>query len=613
MKRLREDADLAETLIVNQAAICALVNFYDSDEIVQACRNSLNASVFDGQYEYYVGVRNAAAAVAERPELFNTSFFHDGMHRELVRARDYVYIMGGVVWWAVKDLARWLQMYANAADDTERRNLGLPFGVLEAWDYWLEIQQTLGRQWTYVVHPISKDDSADGSKQKKRGGAAAADCTYVFYNYRTTLLPLNGDDLATYERRAGPLLLVAQENGGAGVYSYRGYSAARQRVPQSPFYNLATTYEQLEEALLNLMDGDWLRAHPKPVLRVGMPAPTPMEKTSDAALYAGRSPLEASLSDQRRLRSMNLQQMANLLNTVRHLEGISSKRDTPRQRQRAFYRRADMLDDAELFEDTVELAHWSDPAVLNDYTQRLADYKISVVTAMGLGENSRFAQAILGKLAREESGLGSKSHMAMLVERNERNAVIESEQKIYSRLFNVAYELCGFRRHDAETVSALVASLDAIVQEEAARRAAAKNLARLALQFTAGVTPERAADQLLRRPSDEEEKARRAMQKELQQARDDDDSEVLYNLRVKLADLRAWLAHTLEAPRNVNAAELIFENKEENAIKLQFLQEMSLQGMVSAKTLEKQARLVYGTENMNLQEPPKPEKPAGKK
>jgi hypothetical protein len=601
MKRLRDDdGDNTGVLLVNQAAMCSLIGFYDTEKIAQSAQHNTDSSVFDSQYTYFIGMVTQGADGhhrfedidnMKRPPLLNTGFFLDNLKKELTRARAYLLVMGGVALWTVKDLARWLHLYANARTDAERRALGMPFGVLEAWDYTLEAVQLVGRRWSYVVHAI-------GDTKKSQ-----FDCDYSFFDERMILLPLDPNELSTYERCASHLLSVARQNGGTAAATSQGFSATQQRVPQSIFYNLITEREQLRKTYGNLDDADWLASHPKAILRVGVPPETSIDKISDHDLYTDRNPpdrnsvVSAAMSERRRLSYMGLQQMANLIANLRSQSGGgNSPQNTPRAQSKRFYRHSDMLDDADMFDDTVELAHWTPPVVHNDYNQRLLDYKLAVLTAMGIAESSRFAQAILGKIMKEDVNGGAKSHMAMITEEDQRTLFVESEQNVYRKLFNVVYELCGFQRHDILVVSAFVATLDAIIEEEAARRDAVRNVANhLARKFN-GATAERSANIALRKTTSDQMET----EGETDPLQPD---EILYNLRVKVADLRAWLKQTRQLSDNSESVELIFHNKRNDTFKLQYLQEMQAMGLVSVKDLEKQAHRVYGT-GYRLHEPP---------
>lgn len=620
MKRTREQSTEGETLVVNQAAVCSLMHFYDSDPVVQLCQNNLNATVFDGQYTYFIGLRETAARGggrrrfgaeerAEELDLFNSAMFLDQLRNTLVRSRAHLRVWGGFAIWAVRDLARWLQHWANASDDAERRTIGLPFGVLEVWEYTLEVHTELGHHRRFVVHPL----------------APRTECHYTFYDYQTTLLPVNGDDVPVFERRAAPLLVAMQQSGGAA--GSVGAGGARQRVPQSAFYYLNTLREQVDEAYMNLADADWLSAHPKPLIRVGTPAPVAQEHLSEKDLYTSDSVLEASLKQRRRLRAMSLQDMANILSSMRRAEGLAPHGTTLRQQQRRFYRHPDMLEDAELMDESSELAHWHEPRVVNDYARCADSYRIAVVTAMGLGEHSRIAQAILGKLVRDERGVDTRTHLGMLVEQNERNALVESEQKIYQRLFNVFYEFAGFAEHDMRVVSDVVGALDAVIAGEEARRAALRALARRgpAAAAATGTDARAIAESLLQKDAaaaaqtpvvehDAPRMARKqsASKKKQQQqqppphhpstkedsaatthkAEEGDADDILLRMKVRLNDLRAWLVRVRETTRQ-QRAELIFENKEDDTILLQFMLEMHARGVLDVSVLEKQAQRVY--------------------
>lgn len=573
MKRTRDGEDAKrECLVVNQAALCSLINFYDSDEVTKKCCNVMNAHVFEGNYSFYIGIRPEGKSEAkERPSLFNTSFYLDQMRRELTRGRDYIHAIGGVALWAVKDLARWLQLYVNATNDMERSEIGLPFGVLEVWEYTLELEmQPTGRRYRYRVVPL---------KETRK------DCVFYFYDHNMTLLPLDDNKLGLYERRAGALLSIAKHSGAP--VKMNSYSSTQQRIPQSPFYHLANLSEELERVRSNLLDADWLASHPKPLFRANVADPIPGHELGDADLYNGNSIYGASLAARDRARQMTLQQVVDMLAALRAAEGMSTDKDTPRQQQRRYYRYPDMLDDASTMLESVELLHWANPTVINDYTQRLEEYKLGVITAMGLSETSRFAQALLGKVAHEATGLGGKSHIAMLVDRNERDAVSEFEQRIYERLFRAMYDMCGFRNHDAFAVSALVTALGDLITREEDRRLMIKNYARF--RATLPKTPAKAAEMMLRAEDSDEETA-----KKKKGGDEDEDDNILYKLRVSVSDMRDWLARTTSGKGEV--FELIFENSDDDVIKLQFYQEMAATGRVSIKELERQARRVYGEE-----------------
>jgi hypothetical protein len=582
MKRTREQYESGESverLVVNQAALCSLIQFYDSDQTVQACQNNIDTNVFDGRHTYFIG----KVGSAERPSLFNTPHFLHAERLIQVRARANTRAIGGCAIWVLKNIARWLQLYVNAPDERARHDLGLPFGVLEPWEYTLELeQQPVGCHYAYRVLPH----------------APRSDCEYFFYNHDMVLLPLNESKLATYELRAAPLLDAAQQLGSASAIAQKGYSKAQQRIPQSPFYHLADARDELEQVKHNLLDADWLVAHPKAILRAAVPSPDAGMNIPDGDLYTSRSMIEASEKARRRRATMSLQQMADLISSVRYAEGVHGKQDAPRQQQRRHYRYADMLDDAELWDESAELVHWAEPTVLNDFTRRYEEYKLGVLTAMGLSETSRFAQSLLGKVAaREATGLGGRSHIAMLVDRDERNAHTESEQRIHSRIFEMIYDMCGFSQHDIFVVSELVERLDALITEEELRRAAVKNLARLCMTFPAA--PAAAAKQMLRVEDPD------AAEKKKKKKKNKEEDAIFSKLRVKVADLRAWLSQTARQPEKIA---LIFESKESDMIKLQFYQEMRTAGLVSVKELERQARKVYD-EDLHLQEPPPPEAP----
>lgn len=578
MKRTRaqyEGEEKTERLLVNQAALCSLMQFYDSDQTVHACQNNIDTSVFDGSYVFSIG----DAASAKRPSFFNTPSYLHAVRLVQTRARAHVRAIGGFAYWTVKNLARWLQLYANTTNDHERHDLGLPYGVLEVWEYALELeQQTVGHHYAFRVLPHS----------------AREDCHYFFYSHDMSLLPLDETKMATYERRGAHFLNVAQQLGSGNNVSHQGYAIVQQRVPQSPFYHLADARDELEQVKLNLLDADWLRTHPKAILRTAASSSEADPNVSDGDLFTGGSMMESTMKARRRQAQMSLQQMADLINSVRQAEGVQGKSDAPRQRQRRYYRYSDMLDDAELWDEMVELVHWAEPAVLNDFTRRFEEYKFGVLTAMGLSETSRFAQALLGKVAREASGLGGRSHIGMLVDRDERNQHTESEQRIHVRIFEVVHGMCGFSRHDAFAVSELVETLDTLITEEEIRRTAVRNLARLQ-QTAVPTAPAAAAKHMLRVEDGDEKKSKKTKKKQ-----EDEGDVILSKLRVKVADMRAWLAQTAHRPEKIS---LIFENTENDMIKLQFYQEMRTAGLVSVKELERQARKVYDTDT-HLQEPP---------
>jgi ribosomal protein L12E/L44/L45/RPP1/RPP2 len=584
MKRTREQYEGGDRLVVNQAALCSLMQFYDSDPTVQACQSNVDANVFDGRYSYFIGKGSGTAS--ERPSLFNTSHFLHADRLVQVRARANIRAIGGCAFWTLANIAHWLQLYVNASSDRARHDLGLPFGVLEPWEYTLELeQQPVGRH--HAFHVLPHDVRARG------------ECQYFFYNHDMILLPLDESKLDSYERRAAPLLHAAQQLGSGAAVAQRSYSNSQQRVPQSPFYHLADARDELEQVKLNLLDADWLVAHPKAILRASVSSSEPGMNIPDGDLYPGISLIEASDKVRRRRATMSLQQMANLINSVRHAEGVHGKQDAPRQQQRRHYRYSDMLDDAELWDESAELVHWAEPTVVNDFTRRYEEYKLGVLTAMGLSETSRFAQALLGKVAaREATGLGGRSHIAMLVDRDERNAHSESEQRIHSRVFEVIYDMCGFSQHDVLAVSELVEQLDSLITEEEIRRAAIKNLARLRKTFP--MAPAAAAKQMLRVEDPEKEKKKKKKKED-----EKEDDAILTRLRVKVADLRAWLSQTARQSEKVS---LVFESKDSDMIKLQFYQEMRAAGIVSVKELERQARKVYD-DDLHLQEPPPPDAP----
>lgn len=595
MKRTREryengDEEQRDRLVVNQAALCALMRFFDSDPIVQACRNTIDESVFEGRYTFSIGDPEKGVS-AKRPSLFNTSFYLQATRNVQKRARDHINAYGGCAFWAIKNQARWLQRYVNAPDDCARRDLGLPYGVLEVWEYSLELerQQATGRHFAYRVTPYDRRNHGEH--------------VYFFYDHSVTLLPLDESKLTAYERRGASYIALARQLGSSNA-TMHGAGSGQDRVPQSPFHHIADMHDELEQVKTNLLDADWLVAHPKAILRAAVPqSEAEQNNLPDSDLFTGRSIIEQADKLRRRRATMSLQQMADLISSVRQVEGVHAQHHAPRQQQRRHYRYCDMLDDAELWDETAELVHWAEPTVLNNYSSRFEEYKIAVLTAMGVSEGSRFAQALLGRVAaREASGLGGRSHIAMLVDRDERNAQAESEQRIHARVFEVVYDMCGFSRHDAFAVSELVERLDALITEEEIRRTAVRNLQRLQQQQQSTdpipLAPASAAKHMLRVEEEEKKKKRETSEEESGDV-------ILSKLRITVADMRAWLKQTQRQPEKMS---LIFESKDANMIKLQFYQEMRGMGLVSVEELERQARKVYN-DDLHLQEPPAPEKP----
>ncbi len=551
-------------IVVSSVVLCSLISFLSNEDFIQSCDQSLVRSVFDGDFEWFVGwMPDKAESDLRRPGLFNTTFFMGALRTTLVSARLYVRGMGGFAMWAVEDIWRWLHLYVNARSDVERRAIGLPFGVMDAWEYSLRGKRALGRHYEFTVVPHRKVPGV----------------RYMYYNYETTLIPVNSRDLEACRRRVDFAYLGAIHRDIINADS--GITADRLFMPKTPFLQLNQMAEDLFATHTNLFDADWLRAHPQFIVRAGQPKPINPNDISDTDMYTSGTRTEAALREPRRQRKESTQDVINMITSIQRSMGLFSggAKKSTRHKQRDFYRRPDMLEDAAVFYDEVEKIHWDPPDVLDDYEKRNEEYMNRVTVVMGIGENSRLYQAVTGKLRSENRGVAGKSQISMMAEQRQQQMTVRQEQTIYQRLFDVMYEFAGFSDRDALALSETIGYLDTyIAQHEAALTTGTFN------------SPEEAALNLFE--VTEEEKATKR--------------EKLKPWRATLGRVKKWYERLTVDP-DYRLASLVFQNKDDEANALQFMLDMSDRMMLKdVKDLEKQAEIVFN-KSIKLQKPPLPE------
>lgn len=569
--------------VVSQAAVCSLVAFYDATEMAVSAHESRASRVFD-EYNFFCGVGDAAAQRKrfnsgdgiKRPEVFNTESFLERTRRVLSRAMEYNIMIGGVAIWAVKDMAKWYWYYVNARTADERNRLSMPYGVLEADEYTLECHQGPGREVKYVVVPTPEALAASGHRLGWK-------CTFVDFSMH--LRPVDESRLSLFEKRAGVYL----------PRSYHAHALERMRIPRSPFYSLADESEQLEAVRTNLFDADWLAAHPRPVVRIVVPPPVPLANIPESELYkAPGGIINASINMRKQFADMDTQQTVNMITSVQQsINGAPMpKAKTLREKQKNFYRYPDMTDDYVYLGGNQELVRYADPHVVNNYDRRLADFNANILRVMGRGDDNQISSSASrdGGAASQQGKDNRASHVNLLVDQERQFAAVERDQNIYKSIFNAITEFAGIQEHDVLYVSEVVVDLQALIDEREQARKRAKHPSTLATTAAALL----AASEKQREKSEAEE-------------------ELLESLRMRLQELKNWLEQQARDP-SAGRLVLIFENKEDDAMMLEYMSSQQEKDILDVKTLEKQARRVYD-DRVTFREPTLPESgaPAKKK
>ncbi len=565
-----------EEFIVSSVITTAIMHYYDKDPTIQNCARSLTRSVFEEEFDYYIGWDpEESMHISEmrpkdngiRPSLFNTDSFITELRAVLVRARDYVRVTGGVAMWAVEDFPLWLFAYIQARSDTERHDLGLPMGVLESRDYSLKVVRNQGHHYQYIVMP------SEETRRKHRRFA----CRYRYYNHETTLLPADPAVMDACKRRIGramsPSLAQTVRQSELGV------PADRLLMVRSSFIELNQMAEELEGERINLMDASWLRAHPQMVMRTIPDQPLAPEQVPDSDLYASNSVYEAGMRVRRHQRRHTFQDGINFLSTLQRSMGIRTGQSSIRQQQRDYYRHPDMLQDTVLLEEAIEVVQWDPPALLNDYSLRREEYVDQVTVAMGIGENSRLYQAVTHKLQKEQHGVAGKSQVAMLAEQRQQQNVVRQEQSIYQKLFARLYEFAGFADRDAQALSATIESLDATIKT---------------MQTTSakGISIHEGVRMLLYSDREVEDAQTTAEKKVM----------TIKQMGITVKRVKAWYER-LRANPEIHMAKLVFQNKADEENLLQFMLERHATGHLDTKVLETQAQRVFD-ERVKLRDPP---------
>ncbi len=566
---------------INQAAMCSVVNFFDHHELIGSYHDQDASRAFEGHYNFFCGVGGSESSKRfnsgknlKRPYIFNTKAFLRRLRGVLTRMRAYLRMFGGVAAWAVKDMALWYYLAANARTAEERDAIGMPFGVLEANEYTLEMHSAVGHDVRYVVVPTPEAVANSGRRLEWKA-------TFIDFSMHT--MPVEESDLSLFEKRASKYL----------SRGYKTHGIERTRIPRSPFYSLNTQSEELDVVLQNLKDADWLTAHPRPMVRIVLPPPLPLDKIPESDLYrGGGTTIGASLASRNELASYDLQLMANVVASVQlSAGGPTMKRGrTVREQQKQYYRYPDMTDDYAYLNPNMELARYSDPHVLNDYDKRLEEFNDNVARVMGGNQDfSKPSGATDDKSkAKSSSSNARSSYVGLLVDQEQQFAAVEREQKIYTDLFEAITEFSGIQDHDVLYVSQVIGDLQKLIEERERMRRRAKHPANTAKTAKALLAPP---------PPTRKE-------------RDDEaDEELLESLRVRLRELKIWLEQQTLAPGAARLT-LAFENKEDDIALLEYLTTQQASGIVSAKTLEKQAQIVYD-DRATFREPPEPATAAG--
>jgi hypothetical protein len=605
---------------VAQSVISALMGFYDSDIDIQMLDSMLANKVFEGDFTWDVNFdpidalatpltdSTAAFRVDTSPDdispvddapptLFNTTTARDELRKTLTRARAYLRVIGGVAIWAVKDLARWLHAYMNARSEFERRQLGLPFGVLEAHEYTLQTEYVLGQRKRFVVRPV-RDKS---SKRQKTGASTRSrECRYMFFDDRVVLAKTSETDIQTAVRRC-------MQYYGDSWTSPGNESGPSVQVTHSVFWPLTRQAEELEHTKLNLHDADWQNAHPMLFLRSVTPKPMNLSDVDSHDLFTASSKEDARMREPRRRQHHSMQHALNFLTQLQRAQGMHRQGTmTQRQRQRRYYNRTDVLEDAQVFDEGAEVMHYERPAVVNDYTQRREEYMHRVLTVMGITQGSELYDALMNKFKSGNQSLANRSELRMVSERRVSDSMIVGEQNIYKKLFNVFYDFAGFADRDCSTLSRTIDELDAYLVERSAETVPTPEQG-VAMLLT---TPDDTATSSSGRRKSSRKANKKTPVKEKALEMDIEETKRRSALRVKRSQLNAWLERIHRDPE-YHLARLMFKDRNQDMALLQFLDTMQQRGICDVKLLEAQARRVFGTTMIQLNEPvePEPKKP----
>jgi hypothetical protein len=419
-----EDEDTQER-VLSPLIVHFLLHYFKNDEVISACRDSIDAQVFESIYDMVIEVGRAGAGTRERSQLWNTEGFIELLRAFFATARPWLYVIKAVPLWYYKDPAWWLREYMNAPTPRARAELGLPYGVMDETKCYIK-EVTQGMHTSYQVVPYQD--------KKKRGQRIE----YTLFNHRLEFIDVD----IRVKQEAEARLKVLHPDTKKRIETMMNFP--HMAMPSTPWFAMAMQAKLLARAEYGLHKANWNRANP-PMILISQPPPTlpsPDQLAEDMLLSDGTVEESQVAMKQRISRMFREYAQSNIRRVQEKAKGEFARpaRHVPlgmtlRQADKSDYEYDEPIDDAFLFDDFVRVAKAADPDVIIDMTSLKKVYHETIKQQMMLPNDIFATDRALSYRSKQATQATLFSNTLANQQADPMNQRARQEQRIYQRLF----------------------------------------------------------------------------------------------------------------------------------------------------------------------------------